>query len=91
MHTVELLEEALRVAGALGYNVRQEWLAGAGGGACEIKGRSQLFIDLSLSVSDQLQVALDALDRANASYRLVLSDPLRRALDAYQTKLGRAA
>jgi hypothetical protein len=50
-----------------------------------------LFIDLSLSVSDQLQVALDALDRANASYRLVLSDPLRRQLVAYQTRLGRAA
>ncbi|HVX10372.1 MAG TPA: hypothetical protein VHC22_04290 [Pirellulales bacterium] len=91
MHTVELLEEALRAAGALGYKVRQEWLAGGGGGECELKGRKHLFIDLSLSISDQLQVALDALDRANASRRLVLSDPLRRALVAYQTGLGRAA
>jgi hypothetical protein len=90
MHTVELLEEALRAARALGYDVRQEWLAGAGGD-CEIKGRKCLFVDLSSSVSDQLQLALDVLHRANAGRRLPLSEPLCRALLVHETRLGRAA
>lgn len=80
MHTVELLEEAIRAAGALGYGVRQEWLGGTGGGGCEIKGRKHLFIDLSLSVPDQLQLVLDTLRRENAANRVELSPPLRGAL-----------
>ena len=52
MHTVELLAEALNLAGRLGYEVRQEWLAGNGGGACELKGRKILFLDLALGPAD---------------------------------------
>ena len=33
MHTVEMLDQALDLAGRLGYTVRQEWLAGGGGAA----------------------------------------------------------
>ena len=90
MHTVELLEMALKAAGALGYGLRQEWLDGAGGGGCEIKGRKLLFIDLSLSVPDQLQLVLDLLHRENAASRLELSQPLRKALTRYQPP-GKAA
>ncbi len=58
MHTVELLEQALRAAALLGYEVRQEWLGGSGGGSCEIKGQKWIFLDLALSLPDQLdQVA----------------------------------
>lgn len=91
MHTVELLEEAIRAAGALGYAVRQEWLGGVGGGGCEIKGRKHLFIDLSLSVPDQLQIVLDALRREDTAHRHELSQPLRRALVHVPTRTERAA
>jgi hypothetical protein len=91
MHTVELLDEALRAAELLGYRVRQEWLSGAGGGACEVKGRRHLFIDLSLSVPERLHLALDALEREQAASRLKLSEALRRLLLARQSETTRAA
>lgn len=91
MHTVELLEEALKAAKELGYQVRQEWLGGAGGGGCEIKGRRHLFIDLALSVPDQLQLALDVLERDCAAERVQLGDALRRVLLARRNKPSRAA
>lgn len=60
MNTVDLLEQALAVAGRLGYRIRQEWLDGAGG-ACVLAGQKWLFIDLSLDTAEQLQLVLDAL------------------------------
>jgi hypothetical protein len=61
MHTVDLLEQSLEAAKALGYRVRQEWLGGSGGGGCEIKGQKWLFLDLALSPADQLAQVADAL------------------------------
>ena len=61
MHTVELLEEALGLAGRLGYKTRNEWLGGSGGGACEIKGIKWIFLDLALGPADQLDNVLEAL------------------------------
>ena len=50
MHTVEALEQALDLAQRLGYEVRQEWLGGNGGGGCELNGQKVLFLDLALGV-----------------------------------------
>jgi hypothetical protein len=77
MHTVELLEEALQLAAALGINVRQDWLSGSGG-ACEIKGKRWLFVDLSLSHVEQLDQVLAALRDVPALSGKTLSPPLQR-------------
>jgi len=61
MHTVELLEEAVALAERAGYQIRQEWLGGSGGGACQIKGRKTLFLDVAAGPADQLEQVLDAL------------------------------
>ena len=61
MHTVELLEEAIALAEKVGYQVRQEWLGGSGGGRCEGKGRKWLFLDLAVGPRDQLDVVIEAL------------------------------
>ena len=61
MHTVDLLERALALAARLGYRVRQEWLGGNGGGACEIRGQKWLFIDLAVGPEEHLAVVLEAL------------------------------
>jgi len=61
MHTVELLEAAIQVARQLGYQVRQDFLGGSGGGACEIKGQKWLFLDLAQGPTDHLEQVLDAL------------------------------
>lgn len=79
MHTVELLEEAIRAAETLGYQVRQEWLEGAAGD-CVIKGRKWLFLDLAQSVPERLQLVLAALIREEAARQIDLSEPLRRLL-----------
>jgi hypothetical protein len=61
MHTVELLERAIATAQRVGYTVRHEWLGGTGGGACEFGGRKWIFIDLALSVIEQLDQVSEAL------------------------------
>ncbi|MFT5522703.1 MAG: hypothetical protein ACI9G1_000934 [Pirellulaceae bacterium] len=61
MHTVELLEEACRVAKKLGYEIRQEYLDGSRGGACEFGGKKWIFIDLSLNAMEQLDQVTEAI------------------------------
>ena len=61
MHTVELLELALAHAERMGFRIRQEWLNGYGGGACEVRGQKCLFLDVSLNATEQLGLVLEAL------------------------------
>lgn len=61
MHTVDLLEQALTLAAALGIRVRQEWLGGSGGGSCEIRGQRWLFVDLAQTPAEQFAQVAEAL------------------------------
>jgi hypothetical protein len=61
MHSVERLEQLKALAEDAGYIIRYEWLGGVGGGACEFAGRKWIFIDLALSVLEQLQQVEQAL------------------------------
>ncbi len=77
MHTVELLDRALRAAEGLGYRVRQDWLDGPGAG-CEIKGQKWLFLDLASSPLDQLDIVAGVLSRELSERRAAdtaASDP----------------
>ena len=80
MHTVDLLQEALRVAGEAGYNVRQEWLGGAPGGGCEIRGRKWLFLNLGLGPVEQLEQVLYTLKRDTLVLSLPMAEQLRGLL-----------
>ena len=82
MHTVELLEEAVAVAEQAGYEVREEWLGGAGGGRCEIRGRKCLFLDLAVGPLDQLEVVRDALRREPNVVPLAMSSHRRSLVGA---------
>ncbi|MCC6123460.1 MAG: hypothetical protein IT426_00710 [Pirellulales bacterium] len=61
MHTVEILGNCLDLARRLGYEIRQEWLAGNGGGGCILRGRKILFLDLALGPAEQLDYVLETL------------------------------
>ena len=61
MHTVELLKEAVETAQQLGYEVRQDWLGGNGGGHCLVRGRKWLLLDLAQSADEQLNIVAEAL------------------------------
>ena len=81
MHTVEMLAEALDLAARLGYEVRQEWFGGCGGGGCELAGRKMLFLDLALGPVDQLEQVLDTLRREPDAIRLPMPHQLREMLN----------
>ena len=85
MHTVELLAQALDVAETLGYKIRQEWLGGTGGGACEFSKQKWLFVDLALTTVEQLDQVTRALGDDPAIYMLDLTPPLRRAIGIRQS------
>lgn len=60
-----LLDELLDLAGKLGFQVRQEFLAGEGGGLCRLKGKWVLFIDTALPIRDRCEQAARALSSQN--------------------------
>lgn len=66
MHTVEILEQALALVKRLGYSVRYESLA-CRSGACELKGKKILFLDLGLSPDEQLEHVLALLRESSLS------------------------
>ncbi len=76
MHTVEMLQEAVDTARRLGYEVRQDWLGGNGGGHCLVRGRKWLLLDVAQTVDEQLDVVADALRDENGAYRAVRSPEL---------------
>ncbi|GIX00812.1 MAG: hypothetical protein KatS3mg111_4144 [Pirellulaceae bacterium] len=83
VHSVSLLEEALHLAQRHGYTIRQEWLGERGGGACRIGTQRLLFVDLSLTAQEQLQVVVNALKRdPHLAIPEATSPHLRRLLDA---------
>ena len=61
MHSVEMIEYTIDLAKRLGYEIRQDWLGGATGGCCELRGTKWLFLDLSLSAEERLAQLADAL------------------------------
>ncbi len=85
MNSVQALEEALAVAKRLGFDVREDSLGGAGG-ACRIRGRKFLFLELNSSVRERLDLVLAALRAEPDLEQLEVSPMLRRLL-----KLDRAA
>ncbi len=80
MHTVEMLQRLMETAERAGYTVRQEWLGGTGGGACEFAGRKWIFIDLALSVVEQLDQVSAALKDDPAVHLLAVPQPVQRYL-----------
>jgi len=85
MHTVELLEQALELAERLGYCTRQEWIGGAGGGACEFGGRRWLFVDLALNAVERLQQVVDAVKVDPAIHTVDIPPALRKLLSVRQS------
>jgi hypothetical protein len=81
MHTVELLQEAVEAARRLGYEVRQDWLGGNGGGHCLVRGRKWLLLDVAQSADEQLDVVAQALRGEAGAARVVKSHELAERLD----------
>jgi hypothetical protein len=81
MHTVEQLDQLIRLARELGYTVRQEWLGGNGGGACELRGQKHLFVDLANSAAEQLDTVTEVLAADTRLDTISIAAELREVLD----------
>ncbi len=81
MHTVEMLEQALATAERMGYKIRQEWLGGVGGGACEFAGQKWIFVDLALNAIEQLEQVRKALRDDPSIYVIDLPRPMQKLLN----------
>lgn len=77
MHTIDLLEEALWIANQSGWQVRHEWLAGSAGGACRLGKAHLLFVDRSLTATEQLEQVIEGL-----------REQLRRVQDPFTTQFA---
>jgi hypothetical protein len=75
-----MLQEALDTARRLGYEVRQDWLGGDGGGHCLVRGRKWLLLDVAQSADEQLDVVADALRSESGAGRAIRSDELAERL-----------
>ena len=85
MHTVDILEQALAAARQLGFRIRHEWLGGAGGADCLLKGQKWIFLDLAQTPQEQLEGVLEALQSDPQLTRLQLVPELRGLLDLRRT------
>jgi hypothetical protein len=85
MHTVELLEQSLELAERMGYRIRQEWLGGTGGGACEFSGQKWLFVDLALNAVEQLDQVSSALRGDPGIYLVSMNAEMQRLLGVRQS------
>jgi hypothetical protein len=80
MHTVELLQEALEAARRLGFEVRQDWLGGNGGGHCLVRGRKLILLDLAQTADERLSVLAEALRGETGAASAVKSPELAKRL-----------
>jgi hypothetical protein len=80
MNTVELLERMMETAQQAGYTVRLEWLGGSGGGACEFAGRKWIFVDLALTIVEQVDQLATALRDDPAVHLTDAPPPVRHYL-----------
>ena len=80
MHTVELLDAAIRCAEDLGFRIRDDWLEGADGGACEIGGERWLFLDLAQSPQERLAIVASCLAEYALQADAAVPDEVRDVL-----------
>jgi hypothetical protein len=80
MHTVEILDQGLDLATRLGYQIRQEYLGGNGGGGCILRGNKIFFLDLALDPAEQLDQVIDALRHDPDALNLPMPHQLRDLL-----------
>jgi hypothetical protein len=71
----------MRAAHQIGFEIREEWFGGSGGGGCVVRGRKILFLDLNLGPRQRLDQVLAALRSDPKSDEIVMTTTLRRVLD----------
>lgn len=53
MGAVDAVRDLIDMARRMGYEIREEWLGGAGCSVCELRGKAVVFIDSACSAQEQ--------------------------------------
>lgn len=61
MSAVNSFRDLVELAKKLGYEIREEWLGGAGCSVCELRGKPFVFIDAACSAQEQAEQLREAL------------------------------
>ena len=85
--TLGLLEEAIHLARALGYRVREEPLGDLPGGPCTVGGGRQVLLNMEHPVAARLEVLVKAL----AGDPRVAAEPKSRRLAGRLTAVAAAS
>ena len=64
----------------VGYDVRQDWLGGDGGGHCLVRGRRLILLDVAQTPDEQLDVVVEALRGEVGAASLKISPKLTERL-----------
>jgi len=78
LNTVAILHQATETARMMGYEIREEWLGGTGGGGCEFGGKKWIFLDVADNPLEQLESVADVLCQDPAIHLIELPVPLRK-------------
>lgn len=84
MHSLDLLQLALTTAREHGYTIRREWLGGISAGRVILGNRKILFVDISLSVLEQLEQVIGSLASDPRLDVQALDPALAKVLKAFQ-------
>lgn len=77
MHANRLLDEAIELAGQLGYVIRLDHLNGEGTGHCQVGEQRLLLIDVAQPVAEQLERTVEAVSLLAVDDQLECSEELR--------------
>lgn len=81
MNDQQRLEALLAAAEKIDVTIRQEHLAGHGGGLCVIKGQRVLFVDLALDVQARYELTVAAMSGVAELENVFLPPEVRDDLD----------
>ena len=86
MQPAELLKPVIEVAQKLNYQIRYEWLGGAGTRTLRYRDETWLFVDQSDNEAEQCTLITTALATDSRIEQLELSSPVREWFQQVQDK-----
>ena len=84
MNTQRILEELLALLEAGGVAIRNEPLAGSGGGLCTVKGRKIFFLDTQAASAESAAVCADAVSKVVDIEKIYIRPEIRQFIENNQ-------
>ncbi len=83
MNEQQILEELLALLEANSVKIRNEPLAGSGGGLCTVKGEHIFFLDTQAASADSAAACAEAVSRLMDIEKLYIRPEVRRFIESH--------